>query len=239
MLRGMPDTGLTRRRLLAWLGGVGVVALIPGCADDEGDKAATTTAPTTTAATTTTETAVDCTLSPELTEGPFYLDLDLVRRDITEGRPGTALDLSVKVVDGQSCEAIRDAAVDIWHCDAAGVYSGDQSDSGTFLRGIQVTDGGGEAGFQTIFPGWYSGRAVHIHVKVHLGGTETYTGQLFFDEAVTEAVYEAEPYNARSGPDTPNEADGIFGQGGDQTVVSLSPAGDGYRGAVTLGVLRT
>jgi protocatechuate 3,4-dioxygenase beta subunit len=231
----MSDSRLTRRRVLAWLGGVGVAALIPGCADDEGDSAATTTAAPATTATTT----VDCTLSPELTEGPFYIDLDLVRRDITEGRPGTGLELTVKLVDGESCEAISDAAVDIWHCDAEGVYSGIQGDSATFLRGIQMTDAGGEAGFQTIFPGWYSGRAVHIHVKVHLGGTDTYTGQLFFDEADTEAVYEAAPYNARPGPATPNEADGIFGQGGDRTVVSLSPAGDSYRGAVTLGVPRT
>jgi protocatechuate 3,4-dioxygenase beta subunit len=233
----VPDIVLTRR-VLAWLGGLGLAALIPGCADDEGDSAATTAAAST-ATTATTETTVDCILSPELTEGPFYLDLDLVRRDITEGRPGMALDLSVKVVDGESCETISDAAVDIWHCDADGAYSGVQGDSGTFLRGIQMTDADGEAGFQTIFPGWYSGRAVHIHVKVHLGGTETYTGQLFFDGAVTEAVFEREPYNARPGPDTPNEADGIFGLGGDKTVVSLSPAGDGYRGVVTLGVPRT
>jgi protocatechuate 3,4-dioxygenase beta subunit len=233
----MSGTGLTRRRVLAWLGGLGVAALIPGCSDDESDSAATTTS--TAATTSITETTVDCILSPELTEGPFYIDLDLVRRDITEGRPGTALELAVKVADGESCEAIEDAAVDIWHCDADGVYSGVQGDSGTFLRGIQMTDAGGDAGFQTIFPGWYSGRAVHVHVKVHLGGADSYTGQLFFDDAVTETVYEAEPYNARPGPDTPNEADGIFGQGGDQTVVSLSPAGDGYRGVVTLGVPRT
>jgi protocatechuate 3,4-dioxygenase beta subunit len=232
----MSGTGLTRRRVLAWLGGLGVAALIPGCSDDESDSAATTTS--TAATTSITETTVDCILSPELTEGPFYIDLDLVRRDITEGRPGTALELVVKVVDGESCDAIEDAAVDIWHCDADGVYSGVQGDSGTFLRGIQMTDADGDAGFQTIFPGWYSGRAVHIHVKAHLGGTDSYTGQLFFDDAVTEAVYEAEPYNMRPGPDTPNEADGIFGQGGDQTVVNLSPTGDGYRGVVTLGVPR-
>jgi protocatechuate 3,4-dioxygenase beta subunit len=236
MLPAMADTGLTRRRVLAWLGGLGVAALIPGCADD-GDSLA----PTTTAAATTTraETTVDCVLSPELTEGPYYIDLDLVRRDITEGRPGVRLDLTIKVVDGESCEPTRDAAVDIWHCDAEGVYSGVQGNDGTFLRGIQMTDADGEALIATIFPGWYSGRAVHIHVKVHLGGTDSYTGQLFFEDAVTEAVYESEPYSTRPGPDTPNEADGIFRQGGDQTVVSLSPAGDGYRGAVMLGVPRT
>jgi protocatechuate 3,4-dioxygenase beta subunit len=238
MLPGVSDMVLTRRRVLAWLGGLGLAALIPGCAD-EGDSAApsTTTAATTTTATT--ATTVDCVLSPEQTEGPYYVDLDLVRRDITEGRPGAPLDLTVKVVDGESCEPIADAAVDIWHCDAEGVYSGVQGDDGTFLRGVQMADAGGEVVFRTIYPGWYTGRAVHIHVKVQVGGAESYTGQLYFDAAVTDDVYGTEPYNARPGPDTSNEADGIFGRGGDQTVVSVSPGGDGYRGAVTLGVLRT
>ena len=111
---GLP---LSRRRALAWLGGLGLAAIVPGCADDE--QAA---APATTAATT--EGAADCVLMPELTEGPYYLDLDLVRRDITEGRPGVPFDLAVKVVDATSCEPIEGAAVDVWHCDAEGAYSG-------------------------------------------------------------------------------------------------------------------
>jgi protocatechuate 3,4-dioxygenase beta subunit len=225
------DLVLTRSRVLAWLGGLGLAALIPGCADE-----ADTAAPTATAATATT---ADCILSAELTEGPYYIDLDRVRRDITEGRQGAPLDLRVKVVDGESCEAMRDAAVDIWHCDAEGAYSNGQGDDGTFLRGIQMTDSSGEATFRTIYPGWYTGRAVHIHVKVHVGGSETYTGQLFFDDAVTEGVYATAPYSAHPGPDTPNDADGIFGQGGDQTIVSVSRNGDGYGGVVTLGVERT
>jgi hypothetical protein len=101
-----------------------------------------------------------------------------------------------------------------------------------------MTDDDGEAALSTIFPGWYTGRAVHIHVKVHLGGTDTYTGQLFFDDTDIERVYTIEPYDARPGPDTPNEADGIFGQGGDQTTLVLLREGDGYRGTVTLGVQR-
>jgi protocatechuate 3,4-dioxygenase beta subunit len=231
----MPDPVLTRRRVLAWLGGLGLAALLPGCAD-EGDSAAPTTTRATTA---TTPTTVDCVLSPEQTEGPYYIDLDRVRSDITEGRPGTPLKLTVNVVDGDSCEPIGDAAVDVWHCDASGVYSGVQGDDGTFLRGIQMTDSAGEAAFRTIYPGWYTGRAVHIHVKVHIGGTDTYTGQLYFDGSVTDAVYATDPYSARPGPDTPNESDGLFAQGGDQTVVDVSRQGDGYGGAVTLGVRRT
>ena len=234
----MSDPVLTRRRVLAWLGGLGLAAVIPGCAD-EGDSAAPTATTTTTSPTTSTTTTVDCILSPEQTEGPYYIDLDRVRRDITEGRSGEPLELTVNVVDGDSCEPISDAAVDIWHCDAGGAYSGAQGDDGTFLRGIQMTDPGGKAVFQTIYPGWYTGRAVHIHVKVHVGGTETYTGQLYFDEGVTEGVFATEPYSARPGPDTPNESDGLFAQGGDQTIVRVSPGGDGYGGVVTLGVRRT
>ena len=182
--------------------------------------------------------APDCILAPELTEGPFYLDLDEVRRDITEGRPGTDLELVVDVVDADACEPIKDAAVDVWHCDAGGEYSGVEGNAGTFLRGIQMTDANGRAEFRTIYPGWYPGRAVHIHVKVHLGASETYTGQLFFDDAVTQAVYEAPPYNARPGPDVTNEADGIFGESGGATTLAVR-AGDPYRGEVTLGVRRT
>jgi protocatechuate 3,4-dioxygenase beta subunit len=111
-------------------------------------------------------------------------------------------------------------------------------DEGTFLRGVQMTDADGAAEFRTVYPGWYTGRAVHIHVKVLLGGNETHTGQLFFDEATSAAVYEADPYAARGAPDTPNSADGIFSQSDGSTVVAVTSEGDGYRGAVTLGVQR-
>jgi protocatechuate 3,4-dioxygenase beta subunit len=192
----------------------------------------TTTAATTTAGATT----PDCVLTPELTEGPYYLDLDLMRRDITEGRPGLAYDLAVKVVDAESCEPIEDAIVDVWHCDAEGVYSGVDGD-GTFLRGVQVADGTGTATFRTIFPGWYSGRAVHIHLKVIQGG-QTWTGQLFFDDEALDAVYALEPYSARGPADVPNESDGIFGQSEGSTVVATELTGDRASGQVTIGVER-
>lgn len=228
---------MSRRRLLAWAGGLAVTALVPGCGRD---GAGSDAAPTSTEASPPTGTSPvnpDCVLAPELTEGPYYLDLDKVRRDITEGRPGIKLDLAVNVVEAGACEPIKDAAVDVWHCDAGGEYSGVEGDAGTFLRGIQMTDANGRAEFRTIYPGWYPGRAVHIHVKVHLGASETYTGQLFFDDAVTQAVYEASPYNARPGPDVANEADGIFGGSGGVTILAVRP-GDPYRGEVTLGVRR-
>ena len=225
--------------MLASVGGLGLAALLPGCADDESPTttSAASEIPSASGATTSSRTVPDCTLAPELTEGPFYLDLELVRRDIAEDRPGTALSLAVIVVEADSCEPISDAAVDVWHCDAAGAYSGVEGGSGTFLRGIQLTDAAGKAEFRTIYPGWYSGRAVHVHLKVHLGANEAHTGQLFFEDAVTQAVYESEPYSERPGPDVLNEADGIFGQSRGATIVAVT-AGDPYRGAVTLGVVR-
>ena len=223
--RGLP---LTRRRALAWVGGLGLAAALPGCADD--DPAATPPAST--------ATGTDCVLMPGLTEGPYYLDLDLVRRDITEGRPGVPFDLPVGVVDAESCEPIEGAAVDVWHCDAEGAYSGVEGDSGTFLRGVQMTGADGVASFRTIVPGWYTGRAVHVHLKVALGAGDVHTGQVFFDEATLAAAYESDPYAARGAPGTSNEADGIYGESGGTTVVAVTP-GETYRGSVTLGVQRT
>jgi protocatechuate 3,4-dioxygenase beta subunit len=226
---------ITRRRVLRWAGGLGLALVVPGCSDDETPErsaAGTTTGPMTTAGATT----PDCVLTPELTEGPYYLDLDLMRRDITEGRSGLAYDLAVKVVDAESCEPIEDAIVDVWHCDAEGVYSGVEGD-GTFLRGVQVADGTGTVTFRTIFPGWYSGRAVHIHLKVIQGG-QTWTGQLFFDDEALEAVYALEPYSARGPADVPNESDGIFGQSEGSTIVATELSGDRASGRVMIGVER-
>jgi protocatechuate 3,4-dioxygenase beta subunit len=228
---GLP---LSRRRALAWLGGLGLAAILPGCAGDEPDAAPTTS---TANGTTTSAAGADCVLMPELTEGPYYLDLDLVRRDITEGRPGLPFDLAVTVVDAETCEPVEGAAVDVWHCDAEGAYSGVEGDSGTFLRGVQMTGADGVASFRTIVPGWYTGRAVHVHLKVALASDDVHTGQLFFDEATLAGAYESDPYAARGAPDTSNEADGIYGESGGTTIVAVTP-GETYRGAVTLGVER-
>ncbi len=235
----MDGQRLSRRGALAWLGGLGIVAFIPGCGG--GSKATTAVAagPATTAAGTTAGAAPSCVLTPELTEGPYYLDLDLVRADITEDREGAPLALRVVVVDATSCEPLKDAAVDVWHCDAEGAYSGVEGGEGTFLRGIQMTDASGLAEFATIYPGWYMGRAVHVHVKVHIGTSEVHTGQLFFEDETSAAVYaEAEPYAERGQPDQLNADDQIYGQSGGTTIVAVEPSGDGYTGTVTLGVQR-
>ncbi|HEY3069532.1 MAG TPA: intradiol ring-cleavage dioxygenase [Gaiellaceae bacterium] len=230
------NSRLTRRHALAWLGGLGLAAVIPGCGGGNRSSSPSTSSSASTGATSTASSA-DCVLMPELTEGPYYLDLDLVRKDITGGKPGLPLSLRVNVVKvGKSCSPIEDAAVDIWHADAAGEYSGVQGVSGNFLRGIQMTDASGKAEFETIYPGWYMGRAVHIHVKVHVGSSEVHTGQLFFDDDRTDAVYKTDPYSRRPNRDTLNSSDSIFAQSQGTTIVAVTPGAERYSGAVTLGV---
>jgi protocatechuate 3,4-dioxygenase beta subunit len=197
----------------------------------------------------------DCVLTPEQEEGPFYIDLARVRRDIVEDRPGVPLALAVTVVDASTCEPIRDAAVDIWHCDALGVYSGEPSEGSegeTYLRGIQLTDGSGRAEFATIYPGQYPGRTTHIHLKVHTGGRQSdgvysggyvsHTGQLFTTDRSDAEVFALAPYNRNPAEITPRDLDAIFrDQGGASSALNLARAGDslardGLIGSVTLGV---
>jgi len=182
---------------------------------------------------------VTCVLAPEQTEGPYYISSARVRRNITEGRPGRALTLRLRVVDASSCKPIKGASVDVWHCDAAGAYSGVQGNSGRFLRGVQKTDANGIAVFRTVYPGWYQGRTVHIHVKVHLGGNVVHTGQLYFPDKVTDAVYRGAPYNRRRNRSTRNANDFVFRNGGKKSLLGLRKSGAGYVGAITMGVQRS
>jgi protocatechuate 3,4-dioxygenase beta subunit len=182
--------------------------------------------------------AVACVLTPELTEGPYYIAGERVRRNITDGRPGLPLALRLRVLDASTCKPIAGAAVDIWHADAGGVYSGFGAGTGsrTFMRGVQRTDASGIASFQTVYPGWYRGRAVHIHVKVHVAGSVVHTGQLFFPDALTDAVYRRSPYNRRPGRHLRNADDSIFVNGGRRSLLSLRRQGSGYVGSIAMGV---
>lgn len=182
---------------------------------------------------------VSCVLTPEQTEGPYFVEGDRVRRNITEGRPGVPLTLRLTVLDVSTCKPIRNAAVDIWHCDASGTYSGVQGDTGTFLRGIQRTNAKGVAVFQTIYPGWYQGRTVHVHVKVALGGNVVHTGQLYFSDRVTDAVYRRAPYRRRPNRTTRNAADSIYRNGGSRSTLRLVKDGSAYVGSLAMGVQRS
>jgi len=185
--------------------------------------------------------AIKCVLTPELTEGPYYIANEKLRRDITEGKPGTPLRLRLSVLDASTCKPIRGAAVDIWHCDASGVYSGvgDAGPTTTFMRGVQRTNTGGVASFETVYPGWYPGRTVHIHVKVHVGGNVVHTGQLYFPDGVTDAAYTRQPYARRAGRDTRNAVDAVFRNGGRNSLLRLQRSGSGYAGSITMGVQRS
>jgi protocatechuate 3,4-dioxygenase beta subunit len=177
-----------------------------------------------------------------MTEGPYYVEGDKVRRNIAEGKAGVPLTLRLTVLNVSTCKPIRNAAVDIWHCDAGGVYS-ETSVQGTqdltFLRGIQRTDKNGLSLFKTIYPGWYSGRTVHIHLKVYLGGRTVHTGQLFFPDSLTDAVYTRSPYSLRPSRDIRNATDSIYRNGGNRSLLKLKKDGSGYVGSITMGVHRS
>ncbi len=178
-----------------------------------------------------------CQLSPELTEGPYYIEDSRLRRNVTEARPGLPLWVSLKVTDAQSCATVAGAVVEIWHADAGGSYSGfNGADDDTFMRGRLTVGDAGVATFRTVYPGWYQGRTPHIHVKVHVGDSVAHTGQLFFDDAVSDAVYAQAPYAARGTRDTDNASDGIFADGGAESMLTLAPRGKGYWGTRTLVV---
>ncbi|MEV0609723.1 type IV toxin-antitoxin system AbiEi family antitoxin domain-containing protein [Polymorphospora rubra] len=177
-------------------------------------------------------------------------------RQAREDRPGMRLRLAVRVQEVGDCAPVPNAAVDIWHCDAGGLYSGFESastgsggppgrggtgptDDEIYLRGAQVTNADGIVEFVTIYPGWYRGRTVHIHTKVHLDTSTTLTTQLYFDEAVSAQVYATGPYSSRTGRDTTNDRDGVMRSGGDTPpMLTLSRDGDGYLGLITIGVDR-
>jgi protocatechuate 3,4-dioxygenase beta subunit len=194
-----------------------------------------------------------CVVRPELTEGPYFVDERINRSDIrsdpSDGsvKKGLPLLLTFRVSQiNNSCAPLEGAVVDVWHCDALGVYS-DATDPSfntvgqKFLRGYQVTDANGIAQFITIYPGWYQGRTVHIHFKIRTdaagGGTYDFTSQLFFDDAVSDSVFTQEPYASKPGTRSPrNDGDGIFQQSGSQLLLELDQTADGYAATFDIGL---
>lgn len=182
-----------------------------------------------------------CVVRPELTEGPVFVEEDLNRVDIrTDPLNGTVsegvqLDLTFNIsqVNEGACVPLSGVQVDIWHCDAFGIYS-DTSELGMdtvgqkFLRGYQITDENGVAKFITIYPGWYEGRAVHIHFKIRSQDGYDFTSQLFFDEALTDSVFTLAPYNTRGERSLRNENDGIYQEGGSQLMLNPQQVETGY-----------
>ena len=198
--------------------------------------------------------ASSCVVRPEMTEGPFFVDAALARSDVRANsatgvkRDGVALGLAFnlsQIVSGR-CAPLPGAVVHIWQCDALGVYSGvtdprarAESTKDDALRGVQTTDAQGQARFTTIYPGWYRGRAVHIHFKIRTqagGGAYEYTSQLFVPEALTDEIHARPPYAANGRRDTMNERDGIYRGGGDQLLLKPAPTASGYETAMDISL---
>jgi protocatechuate 3,4-dioxygenase beta subunit len=219
---------LNRRQALAGMGSISLGALIAACSDDDEATPARTS-----------ESASEfdggarCTQTAELTEGPFYFDVDRIRSDIREDREGMELRLGVRVRSAPDCKPVQNAVVDIWHCDAEGSYS---EPGETYLRGAQVTNADGVVEFVTVYPGWYPGRTVHIHAKVHLDKRTVLTTQLYFDDTVSAHVFVEDPYAGESNRDAYNDSDGLYRK---DLELTLSRKRDAYRGLITLDVARS
>ncbi|MFD0555705.1 dioxygenase-like protein [Stackebrandtia endophytica] len=262
---------VSRRRALATGGVIGLGALLAACSAEESpDSADPSGSPSAPGPSASPDATADllakldrvgsCQLTSEETQGPYWFDVDSIRSDIRDERPGTELQVALRVYDRQ-CRPIPDSVVEIWHCDAAGIYSGYEdasrggsgsgqtdtsdgeysrgeqesrpTDDGTYLRGAQVADADGLVRFLTIWPGWYTGRTVHIHLKVHIDRTSVLTSQLYFDDTVNDEVYSTEPYTAHPGRDRRNDDDGIYDASG---LLTTEPTDTGYLAYTNLGV---
>jgi protocatechuate 3,4-dioxygenase beta subunit len=243
---------LSRRELLALLG-TGTATVFFGCR-----RARRSGEPTVSLASLATAHAAvipSCVVRPEQTEGPYFIDEKLNRSDIrsdpSDGsvKPGVPLRLAFHVsrVSGNSCNPLSSAIVDVWQCDALGVYSdvrdinaGFDTRGKKFLRGYQTTDANGVAEFLTIYPGWYPGRAVHIHFKIRNDPAsrraQEFISQLYFDESITDEVHQRTPYNSKGRRSITNDADFAFRRGGKQLIPSLAKDAQGYAAKFEIGL---
>ncbi len=231
---------VSRREALGTLGAAVGAAVAAGCSSPTAGELPTTTSPASTA---TPVASGACAVSPNETAGPYPSLSDFFRSDITEGKPGLPLTLTLTVVNAaNACAPVANAQVEVWQCDADGHYSqyNQQGYNGTaqsFLRGIQMTDASGRVTFNTIFPGWYAGRATHIHVEVVLNGRSVKVTQIAFPESVTAAVYATGVYAPKGQSPTSNASDNVFADGVQNELASLvgSPT-SGYTATLTVGV---
>jgi protocatechuate 3,4-dioxygenase beta subunit len=237
---------LSRREALKLLG-IGSATFLAACASPAETGALLSMNQSTVSA------ALDCVVRPELTLGVHFVDEQLNRSDIRfdpledNVSKGTPLLLKISVLEaGNRCAPLEGAQVDVWHCDAMGIYSGViervfNTRGQRFLRGYQLTDADGRVQFQTIYPGWYSGRTVHIHftirTKTPAGRDYQFTSQLFFRDALTDQVHSKKPYAKKGKRDTRNRDDNIFKIGGDQLLLNVRGDGaGGYVASINIGL---
>ena len=265
------DLIVSRRRVLGIVGAAGASAFLAACgrgassetaaASGAGQSTTTTAAAASGASTTSTTvarpsspsttaapaTTPSCVITPQETAGPYPLDLHtnsaFFRRDITEGKPGVPLAVTLTILDS-SCQPLVNARVDIWQTDKDGVYSGYSQPGAntvgqTFCRGIQLTDAKGQVTFDTVYPGWYPGRITHIHFQVYLNNGLVATSQLAFPQDLTQAVYASSLYAGR-GQNTSVRSfaqDGVFRDGAEAQMLEMEGTpSSGYRGSLVVGV---
>jgi protocatechuate 3,4-dioxygenase beta subunit len=243
-----PTNRVGRREALVVLGAAGLGA-VAGCGASPTSASSTTTSANTGGGSAGTSGTSACAVAPEETAGPYPDRIGMVnnssyfRQDVTEGKSGIPLMLTLTVVNVRTgCTGVAGANVEIWQCDAVGNYSeyaqpGYDGTSQTFLRGVQTADANGRVTFRTIYPGWYAGRATHIHVEVFVNGTVVKTTQIAFPEDVSSAVYRTSVYSSHGQNTTSNAQDNVFSDGTSGEMAALS--GDttsGYTATLTIGV---
>ena len=246
------DGRVTRRGAIQVLGSVVAVGFLSDCGGGDPSSPTSASSSATGAATSAATTNAQCVVTPAETDGPYFVDERLNRSDIRSDpatgvvKAGVVLDLTVmlsQISAAGACTPLAGALVDMWHCDALGVYSdiSQQASLGQeFLRGYQTSDANGGVRFTTVYPGWYSGRAVHIHFKVRTNpdgakGLE-FTSQMFFDESLTDVVHAQAPYSSKGRRNTTLATDSIYQSGGTSLLVPLSGSGSGYAGTFYVGV---
>ncbi|MFN6464019.1 MAG: intradiol ring-cleavage dioxygenase [Nostoc sp. DedVER02] len=244
---------LSRRKALALFRAIGTAILVVGCTPKNSRSTQVQSSVAVLVSSLANSTSSACVVTPEQTEGPYFVDEKLNRSDIRSDpadgsvKDGVPFKLTLRVsqIDKTGCAPLAGAIVDIWHCDALGVYS-DVTDSGfntvgkKFLRGYQVTDANGSVEFTTIYPGWYQGRTVHIHFKVRTDGSSAqsyeFTSQLYFDDSITDRVHTQKLYASKGQRNLKNAGDIIFQDGGEQMLLKLTKTSLGYAATFDIGL---
>jgi protocatechuate 3,4-dioxygenase beta subunit len=244
---------LSRRKTLALFRAIGSAILVVGCTPKKSRSTQAQSNVPVPVSSLANSTSSACVVTPEQTEGPYFVDEKLNRSDIRSDpvdglvKDGVPLKLTLRVsqTGKTGCAPLAGAIVDLWHCDALGIYS-DVTDSGfstvgkKFLRGYQVTDANGTVEFTTIYPGWYQGRTVHIHFKVRTDGSSAqsyeFTSQLYFDDSITDRVHTQKPYASKGQRNLKNAGDGIFQDGGEQMLLKPTKTSLGYAGSFDIGL---
>jgi len=240
---------MSRRQILEAFGAAASAAMVSACGASPASPSTVTTTTTTTTTTGGGTSSAACAVAASETQGPYPDMTGMInnaaffRQDVTEGRAGLPVMLAITVVNASAgCAPISGANVEIWQCDAEGRYSeyaqpGYNGTGQTFLRGLQATDPNGLATFRTVYPGWYQGRATHIHVEIFVNGRSVKVTQIAFPESVSAQVYRTGAYAAHGQNPTSNSSDMVFSDGTSTELATL--AGDsasGYAATITLGV---